>query len=434
MSILLLLVSTLLVQLPGTRQAQMGVATGQISNLEGKPAPGIRVSAMSVPDPKDPAGGGGLLSLAETDAEGKFRLENIPPGRYYIQAGLLEFPTYYPGVTTLESAKAVSIEAGVTTEGLDFKMPRPPGVRISGRVPKNLTPQPRMAMLMPTAGSVTTNNSTGSYSISFNGATTVVRMAGGGFSMMGMPQQATLGADGTFEFVRVKPGNYMLMLAPSTGLSRNIVVDDKDIDLDLGAPAGPGFKVSGVVGANSTFPGIPNQRVVLSGWMQMETTIDASGRVECPNVPDGTYSVHTIPGSRSPAATITVRGQDVSGITLPGSVEVNGVVIVEDPTGAATSTYFSTASTTLVATSLNGSTVYTQIGRGGLTVYSNGSAGSGFTATLYEKEYRVSVENLPSGLSLRALTYGTVDLLKEPLKLDGSSRPQQIRVTLVKEP
>jgi len=437
----------LLAQTPATnRQAQMGVATGQVSTLDGKPAPGIRVSIMVLPDPKDPAGAA-LLSLAETDGSGRFRLENIPPGKYYIQAGLLDFPTYYPGVPTLEGATPISIEAGITTEGLDFKMKRPPGVRVSGRVPLNLNPQASMAILMGGVSGATASSAIGVrpgsvLTMNVNGTITTITMGGGGFGMpIGPPQRATIGADGTFEFLKVKPGHYVVIV-PGTQFNRGILVDDQDIDLDSyvapsPVPPKPGFKVSGVVGANSIFAGIPNQRVVLLdafGWSLSETTMGTSGRFEFSNVPPGDYTLTAAPASRSHGVAIAVRDRDIDGIAVPGSIEVTGLVIVEDPTGAATSGYFSTASTTLVATSANGSTVYSQIGRGTLTVYADGSAGSSFTVTLHEKEYQVSVANLPSGLTLRALTYGTVDLLKEPLKLDGSSRTLPIRVTLVKEP
>jgi hypothetical protein len=50
-----------------------------------------------VDDPGQP-GGPVLASLTLTDGSGAYRLENVPPGRYRIAAGLLDAPTFYPGV------------------------------------------------------------------------------------------------------------------------------------------------------------------------------------------------------------------------------------------------------------------------------------------------------------------------------------------------
>jgi Carboxypeptidase regulatory-like domain len=67
-------------------QIEEGVVTGQILNSEGNPVVGSRVMAMEV----------GCASLAETDKDGRYRLDRLPPGRYYILTGLVDAPTYYP--------------------------------------------------------------------------------------------------------------------------------------------------------------------------------------------------------------------------------------------------------------------------------------------------------------------------------------------------
>src|SRR5688572_27464981 len=75
-----------------------GTITGQVLARDGQPAVGVRVSAMAVPDPGMPATGGtALVSLGMTDSAGRYRLESIPPGRYYVVAGFVDGPTYYPG-------------------------------------------------------------------------------------------------------------------------------------------------------------------------------------------------------------------------------------------------------------------------------------------------------------------------------------------------
>jgi hypothetical protein len=70
----------------------------------------------------DAVGGTALASIAETDASGHFRLENVPPGRYYITAGRVDFPTFFPGTQLMTDGKAVEVKAGSTISGIEFVM------------------------------------------------------------------------------------------------------------------------------------------------------------------------------------------------------------------------------------------------------------------------------------------------------------------------
>src|SRR5689334_13487703 len=101
----------LLVQAP-SRKAETGTITGVILRTNGVPATGVRVAVTPLPDPKNPAATGDLISIAQTDEKGHYQLENIPPGKYYIQAGLLELPNYFPGVTALDKATVITVSAG----------------------------------------------------------------------------------------------------------------------------------------------------------------------------------------------------------------------------------------------------------------------------------------------------------------------------------
>ena len=107
-----------------------GNVTGRLLSPEGTPAAGVRVAAMSVPDASDPsADAPALLSLSQTDSDGRYRLDNIPPGPYYITAGPLSYPTYYPGVSGTIDAKIVKVTAGATSPNLDFTLSRQITVR-----------------------------------------------------------------------------------------------------------------------------------------------------------------------------------------------------------------------------------------------------------------------------------------------------------------
>src|SRR4030095_5702308 len=137
-------------------------------------------------------------SLTETDSNGRYRLENIPPGRYYIQAGLVDNPNYYPGVAAASGATSIVVTAGATVSGIDFKMIRAAGVRVSGRISPAINPKPASVRLMGSA------------------------------PLTGMPPVTSIGADGYFEFLRVPPGEYRIMVSPSHALLPSLPISVGD--------------------------------------------------------------------------------------------------------------------------------------------------------------------------------------------------------------
>lgn len=79
----------------------------------------VRVAAF-VPPGVDELKPSALASLGETDSEGRYRLEGVRPGRYYISAGRVDLPTYYPGSTVLSEGTIVTVTSGATLSGMDF--------------------------------------------------------------------------------------------------------------------------------------------------------------------------------------------------------------------------------------------------------------------------------------------------------------------------
>src|SRR5688572_19751002 len=113
----------LLVLLQGVPVAasQSGSISGVLTNSTGKPAAGVRVSALARPDsPLDALTMSAMASIAETDPNGAFKLENIPPGRYYIVAGRIDQPTYYPGTLEMAGGKDLLITPGIALTGMNF--------------------------------------------------------------------------------------------------------------------------------------------------------------------------------------------------------------------------------------------------------------------------------------------------------------------------
>jgi hypothetical protein len=136
------------------------------------------------------------------DSTGRYRLENIPPGRYYVVAGLVDLPTYYPGVSSANGATALNVLSGTPITGINFTMAVSAGVTVSGRVVQpNGSPAPEVR--------------------------SVGLIGGSG----GPTPTSAVRTDGTFELLRVRPGNYQLLVSGAQlgPQPTPVVVADKDV-------------------------------------------------------------------------------------------------------------------------------------------------------------------------------------------------------------
>src|SRR5262249_42399937 len=126
--------------------------TGQIRNTGGQALAGVSVLVV-MGSSKDgrtsvvPLAVSVSGTMAKTDDKGNYRLENVPPGRYYILAQPVgrsngEVPTLYPGVTKLEDARTVEVGADSNAGGIDFAVQRLHLVSVSGRVFNQMTGMP----------------------------------------------------------------------------------------------------------------------------------------------------------------------------------------------------------------------------------------------------------------------------------------------------
>jgi hypothetical protein len=170
-----LLLSLALIFAPQTTQT--GTVSGRLLNTAGQPAVNVRVAAMAVPAFVENAVPM-LSSFAMTDNTGRYKLEKIDVGTYYITAGKVDQPVYYPGGYTQATAKPVRVTAGSSITNIDFAISDAPTYKISGK----LIFKPGQAL--PT-------------SIRWSPA--------GGFG-------GTVAADGTFDITGLKPGTYQLGL------------------------------------------------------------------------------------------------------------------------------------------------------------------------------------------------------------------------------
>ena len=117
----ILLTSILLVQ--GIPVQQGGTVTGVLRDSQGVPLAGVRMAAVARGGAiEEAAAGAAMAGLAETDEQGRFAMENIPPGRYAIAAGRLDLQTYYPGTQSLADATILTVTPGTALSGINFAL------------------------------------------------------------------------------------------------------------------------------------------------------------------------------------------------------------------------------------------------------------------------------------------------------------------------
>jgi ferric-dicitrate binding protein FerR (iron transport regulator) len=98
--------------------AKTGSVTGIVRSAGGAPVSWIRVMAVRT-DASD-SSLRAMASLAQTDETGRYRLENIPPGTYYIAAGRIDLPTFFPATLDMVKGTVVSVSSAATITDIDI--------------------------------------------------------------------------------------------------------------------------------------------------------------------------------------------------------------------------------------------------------------------------------------------------------------------------
>jgi hypothetical protein len=183
-----------------------GSIAGRVLSLGGLPTTGVVVIA----EPQ--AVGNPMHRTARTDSSGQYRLLNIPPGRYYVTAGPVDAPIYFPGVANHADAKIFTITDGAAFESQDIRLPVLPGVTLRGRViPENIP-----------AGETF--------------PTVQVRLAG----ERGQPNVVTgIASNGSFEISDVPEGGYTISVEPNfqpVPSIRDLYIDKNTKEVQIHVP------------------------------------------------------------------------------------------------------------------------------------------------------------------------------------------------------
>jgi hypothetical protein len=277
-----------------------GMVTGQVQTREGAPAAAVRVAAVPAPPPQAAEGLNYYVPppptrVSQTDEQGRYRLANLPPGRYLIAAGLIGVGTYFPSEREALRATVVTVGADAPATA-DIRMVTPMGARVSGRV----TPPP----------------SAGSGEIAVLSGVTLAELA-----------EVPVGADGLFTFGRVPAGRYLVSIFPTPPGFGSSTVDVREADvtnLDITRP--PTHAVSGrIVVTNGPIPNALLALVADKSYVPIR--IDADGtftarahsalhRFELSGVPVGYSLASTRLGSQDLSQGLRVGNADISGVTV----------------------------------------------------------------------------------------------------------------------
>jgi TonB family protein len=100
---------------------QAGTISGRLLQADGKPAVGVRVAAVeATADAAQRQDRLSMMSVTQTDSSGRYKLENVPPGKYYIQAGAIGASSYLPGTGDIAKATVVAVTGSAPILNLDF--------------------------------------------------------------------------------------------------------------------------------------------------------------------------------------------------------------------------------------------------------------------------------------------------------------------------
>ena len=455
-----------------------GAATGLVASSSGGPAAGVRVVAIPAGDPNIATGGATVFeSLAQTDSSGRYRLD-APPGRYFIAAGAVNAPTFYPGTVNIASAKVIVITAGTIVEGVNFSqfIPAAPAqtqntVILSSRtvLPPDSTGVLSGVLRYPDG---TPASGISVIAVSLPVANVNPAATPPAIPALGLPQiqfqpntpanaalplsalraarigvQAVTDISGRYRMDGVPPNTYTIMAGyadspvfyPGVNDSQKatavITTPTTMLDaLNFTVPAPTGTTVHVRVSASAGKPG-GGATLILRGLNPpfagpasplpqrtfKSTTTAGDGLLDFTNVIPGKYTLQASMFGAAPVTkTFDVARQSIDvDFVFPVKV-LTGRILWDDGRPFSDPVMDEVAVSTVSNPNFIASTLF--------SVANNGM----FSAVLESNDYRFFIRNLPDGYVVQSVTSGTNDLTKEILKFNADA-PTDVEVRIAKK-
>jgi hypothetical protein len=245
----------------------LAVISGRVLDDDGDPLPHVTLFALSY-DYSRVAPVLHAITKAVSDDRGEYRLFDLKPGRYYVQAVFSERGykvLFHPGVAEAGEASPYDLGPAADVTGIDFRMGKSALFGIRGRVTDAKTGEPFRAVV-------------------------VAEVPGSLSPRYTAPAQD----DGGFAFPRVLPGSYRLSATQNSGqremfAERIVNVTGSDVQ-DVELVASPAVDVKGTVTSDGgSLPPALNLRVTLR--LTERTGFSASAVPKA----DGSFSIQAAP-------------------------------------------------------------------------------------------------------------------------------------------
>jgi protocatechuate 3,4-dioxygenase beta subunit len=319
-----------------------GVISGAIQDDEGEPVVGAGIQVLArnyrrgMPSVNP-------IGLATSDDRGQYRVYNLTPGRYYVQATARGFapmvsgplgeeslsfaPIYYPNSINLQDAQRVEVRAGAEVPRIDLTLRQVPTYRVLGKV----------------IDSRTGKNVSGG----------MVQVMPGDLTIRYFNSGGQIRSDGTFRLQGLLPGKYRLMvMTQEEGRNRPMwkpfELGAANID-DLVVTVGGGTTVRGRVvfdgGGLAAGTGVSLMPKADRGAMigmggDYRNVNSKDGTFEFTDVQPGEYEIYAQmprPGGASNDVVpytreVRLNGEDIleRGLTVVENVAVNDVEVIID--------------------------------------------------------------------------------------------------------
>jgi protocatechuate 3,4-dioxygenase beta subunit len=237
---------------------RMSLITGRITDEVGEPIAGVSVRATRLSYFN---GRRQLIAVAtgSTDDDGQYRLLDLMPGTYILQATVRETwtvsdatgehlmsyaPTYFPGTTSAGDSRSVTVGTGQEAHNTDFSLIPGRVANISGTAYDSRgRPLQSTSLVQAFLGSI------------------------GGNVTISLGAAGTVGPDGAFVIRNVSPGEYFLQAAGSQELvTLPVVVNGVDVD-NIALVGSPGWSMTGrIVMDDGTPPAFSRYQTNVSTW------------------------------------------------------------------------------------------------------------------------------------------------------------------------